>query len=689
MKKQQTIRLIIMKKLKKISININSIYFILLAFFLIISNSFAEVQWVAKVISYSSQYSDKQYSANQVIGSPSVKTEFGSTPTAWAPLEKRSINGEFIHVEYSNPIKLKIIYINETSSPGSISKIIAYDERFDEHEIYLNEKLNFIVEESRLLTIELKTKTNFKVKQLKIFLDTKKVPGYNQIESIGISENDEDFTIETKEAEISNFKIDKIKLNDYVNSSYSELLPIISSDAKKLFFTRDNHPENFGIERKQDIWYSNIDEYGNFGLPINIGSPINNDDNNFAFSVSVDGNSLLLGNKYNDDGTTSAGVSISTYDGERWSNPKELYINNYRNDSKYSTFFLSNSGKVLLMSLEDKLSVGGTDLYVSFLNDDESWSTPINLGSINTASNEYSPFLGADAKTLYFSSAGYPGYGKNDIFYSKRLDESWLKWSEPLNMGEEINTVGNDSYYSISASGEYAYLVSALNTITYEDIYRINIPKELQPEQVMLVTGKVIDQKTNKPMRAKIIYESLEDGTELGITYSNPLTGEYSITLPKGVKYGVRAELEGFIAVNENIDTDSLNSFEKISKNINIVPLEKGQKILLNNIFFNFAEFSLLKNSYYELDRIVNLLERNKNLNIQINGHSDNNGTKERNMMFSIKRAEAVKDYLLSKGVSGNRIKSKGYGELKPLSSNNTAEGRRKNRRVEFEIINN
>lgn len=689
MKKQQTIRLIIMKKLKKISININSIYFILLAFFLIISNSFAEVQWVAKVISYSSQYSDKQYSANQVIGSPSVKTEFGSTPTAWAPLEKRSINGEFIHVEYSNPIKLKTIYINETSSPGSISKIIAYDERFDEHEIYLNEKLNFIVEESRLLTIELKTKTNFKVKQLKIFLDTKKVPGYNQIESIGISENDEDFTIETKEAEISNFKIDKIKLNDYVNSSYSELLPIISSDAKKLFFTRDNHPENFGIERKQDIWYSNIDEYGNFGLPINIGSPINNDDNNFAFSVSVDGNSLLLGNKYNDDGTTSAGVSISTYDGERWSNPKELYINNYRNDSKYSTFFLSNSGKVLLMSLEDKLSVGGTDLYVSFLNDDESWSTPINLGSINTASNEYSPFLGADAKTLYFSSAGYPGYGKNDIFYSKRLDESWLKWSEPLNMGEEINTVGNDSYYSISASGEYAYLVSALNTITYEDIYRINIPKELQPEQVMLVTGKVIDQKTNKPMRAKIIYESLEDGTELGITYSNPLTGEYSITLPKGVKYGVRAELEGFIAVNENIDTDSLNSFEKISKNINIVPLEKGQKILLNNIFFNFAEFSLLKNSYYELDRIVNLLERNKNLNIQINGHSDNNGTKERNMMFSIKRAEAVKDYLLSKGVSGNRIKSKGYGELKPLSSNNTAEGRRKNRRVEFEIINN
>jgi len=678
-----------MKKLKKISININSIYFILLAFFLIISNSFAEVQWVAKVISYSSQYSDKQYSANQVIGSPSVKTEFGSTPTAWAPLEKRSINGEFIHVEYSNPIKLKTIYINETSSPGSISKIIAYDERFDEHEIYLNENLNFIVEESRLLTIELKTKTNFKVKQLKIFLDTKKVPGYNQIESIGISENDEDFTIETKEAEISNFKIDKIKLNDYVNSSYSELLPIISSDAKKLFFTRDNHPENFGIERKQDIWYSNIDEYGNFGLPINIGSPINNDDNNFAFSVSVDGNSLLLGNKYNDDGTTSAGVSISTYDGERWSNPKELYINNYRNDSKYSTFFLSNSGKVLLMSLEDKLSVGGTDLYVSFLNDDESWSTPINLGSINTASNEYSPFLGADGKTLYFSSAGYPGYGKNDIFYSKRLDESWLKWSEPLNMGEEINTVGNDSYYSISASGEYAYLVSALNTITYEDIYRINIPKELQPEQVMLVTGKVIDQKTNKPMRAKIIYESLEDGTELGITYSNPLTGEYSITLPKGVKYGVRAELEGFIAVNENIDTDSLNSFEKISKNINIVPLEKGQKILLNNIFFNFAEFSLLKNSYYELDRIVNLLERNKNLNIQINGHSDNNGTKERNMMFSIKRAEAVKDYLLSKGVSGNRIKSKGYGELKPLSSNNTAEGRRKNRRVEFEIINN
>jgi len=677
--------------IRKLALQINFILVLLL-----ICNSFnllADVQWASKVISYSSQYSNKKYSASQSLGPPQVMTNYGTTPCSWAPKEEGSIDGEFLHLEFKNPQKIIQIFIHETNAPGAIYKIIAYDDKLREHIIYTKEKLVFIYDNSRFLRIILDDLTSYKVKQLKLFLNTKKVIGYNQIEAVGISESIKNYKTTINEdksvkndSTFSSFQ--KTKLSSNINSNASELLPIVSSNSKKLFFTRNFHSGNIGEEKKQDIWYSGIDKYGNIGIPHNIGYPINNEDNNFAFSVSVDGKTILLGNKYNDDGSTEGGVSISNFDGNNWTKPKELFINNYSNLSKYSTFFLANSGKTLLMSLDNNDSYGGSDLYVSFLNKDDTWSTPKNIGNINTASDEYSPFLAADDKTLYFSSGGYPGYGKNDIFYSKRLDDSWQNWSTPINIGSQINTIGNDSYYSLTASNEYAYFVSSVDKVSYEDIYRLKLPVEMHAEDVMLVSGKIINKKEKKPMKAKIIYENLEDGKELGITYSNEKTGEYSITLPKGTKYGVRAEVDGYVAINENFDTDSLNSFEQVQKDINLIPLEKGQKFLLNNIFFNFAEFTLLKNSFAELNRVVSLLNNNKFLKIQINGHSDNNGTTERNMMFSLKRAKSVRDYLVSKGIDETRIIAKGFGEKMPLVSNSTFEGRNKNRRVEFEIIN-
>jgi outer membrane protein OmpA-like peptidoglycan-associated protein len=365
-----------------------------------------------------------------------------------------------------------------------------------------------------------------------------------------------------------------------------------------------------------------------------------------------------------------------------------MHIINYYNYGDLASYSVSSSGKVLLMSVNRKDSFGQHDIYVSFLIEDAVWSEPINIGSqINTAASEITPFLGADEKSLYFSSSGHPGYGSHDMFVTKRLDDTWKNWSEPLNLGKRLNTSGWDAYYTIPASGDYAYFVSSENSIGNEDIFRIKLHESVKPESVILVSGKVFNAKTNEPIEAKIIYEDLSTGNEVGIARSDPKNGTYSIVLPAGKKYGFLAEKTGFVARNENIDLVDLSEYKEIKKDLYLVPIEKGQKLTLNNIFFEFGKYELLNESFSELNRIVKILKENENLNIQITGHTDNIGKPQENMELSKQRAKAVANYLKQNGIAPERLIVTGKGALQPIASNNTEEGRQKNRRVDFEII--
>jgi outer membrane protein OmpA-like peptidoglycan-associated protein len=288
---------------------------------------------------------------------------------------------------------------------------------------------------------------------------------------------------------------------------------------------------------------------------------------------------------------------------------------------------------------------------------------------------------------LYFSSKGHPGYGSNDMYVSTRLDDSWTNWSEPLNLGSSINTVGWDAYFSVPANGEYAYFVSYTNSIGKGDVFRQKLPTSAKPAPVVLISGRVLHEKTKQPLRAKIIYENLSDGTIVGEAYSDSITGEFKIILPAGKKYGIGANKNGFFSVSENIDLTKLNEYQEIKKDLLMVPIEVGSVARLNNIFFDLNKSTLTSDSYNELKKLIKVLNTYPNMKIEIGGHTDNVGSETYNLDLSNKRAKSVYDYLISKGVSSSRLTYKGYGKSKLILNGDSEEANQINRRVEFLIL--
>ncbi len=481
----------------------------------------------------------------------------------------------------------------------------------------------------------------------------------------------------------------KENLGTNVNSSYGEIGPVITQDGKTLYIDRRNHPGNTPGNDNDDIWVTH-DENGNWAKTENIGAPLNNTSHNFVLSISPDENTMLVGNLYNSDGTpiNAKGVSITHRTPAGWSIPVKLEIEDYYNDGTQVSYNLSANGKILILSLQRKDSNGENDLYVSFLQKDATWSRPVNMGRVvNTFGDESTPYLAADMVTLYFSTSGKPGYGDNDIFVSKRLDNSWTNWSEPINLGPEINTAAWDGYYSTPANGEYGYIVSTHQSIGQEDIFRIKPAEELKPEPVVVIYGKVSDKETGKPLEATITYYNLTTNEEVGIARTNPIDGSYRIILPYGQTYGFHADKTGYYSERSSIELPVVKTYTEIERNLLLAPMKVGSTIALNNVWFVQSKPVLLSDSYAELDRLVQILKDNPNIKIEISGHTDNVGNPKQNQKLSEDRVITIKNYLIAHGIAANRLTGKGYGSSRPIASNDKEETRRLNRRVEFKIV--
>jgi outer membrane protein OmpA-like peptidoglycan-associated protein len=475
-----------------------------------------------------------------------------------------------------------------------------------------------------------------------------------------------------------------------VNTRSSEICPIVTPDGQGIFFIRVEDPENTGgTADYSDIYYAKTGPDKKWQLAFNMKKPLNNKSTNSVNSVTPDGNTLFLLHTYNEDGTfKSNGLSISNRSGSSWEMPKDITVIDHYNLNEYNEFCMSNDKRIIVMAVEREETFGQKDLYVSFNIDGQLWSTPLNLGPVvNSKMGEISPFLAADNTTLYFSSDGHPGYGNNDIFLTRRLDDSWTNWSKPENLGKPINTNNWDAYYSVPASGEYAYFVSSKSGYGSSDIFRIKLPEMARPNPVVLVKGKVLNQKTKTPLQAVINYFDLQNAAISGTAMSNPETGNYQITLPAGRLYGFLASSDKFISVNENIDLKELGEYKELERDLYLVPIEIGEKVRLNNIFFETGKWDLLPESFSELDKLVRMLADNPSMEIEINGHTDNVGNDESNLVLSQKRAAAVVTYLLEKGIASTRLDSAGFGETQPVAPNDTDEGRALNRRVEFMIV--
>ncbi|HEY5122651.1 MAG TPA: OmpA family protein [Ignavibacteria bacterium] len=478
-------------------------------------------------------------------------------------------------------------------------------------------------------------------------------------------------------------------LGKNINSEQYEIAPIISPDGTTLYFVRARI-ENDKIY--QDEYFSIKDSNNNWLPCQKMDEPFGGDEINVLASISPDGNKILVfkGNKNKEFGFY---FYYKTKTG--WVKLKELKIINFNNILKNTSFLnasLSSSGKVLIMSFSKSKEQPFYSLYVSFLNiKDNSWSEPQILPSnINIAEGKkgnWIPFIAPDDATLYFSSDRNGGYGGSDIYMSKRLDDTWLKWSQPQNMGDSINTSSDDGYYSVSAKGDYAFVSSHMSGFGKSDIFRIKLPEKVKPNPVVLVSGKVLNTKNNLPVDAKISYSILPEGTEAGIASSHPSDGSYKIVLPYGKKYSFIATADGFYSISNFLDLTEIKEYKEMNINIDMKPIEIGETVRLNNIFFDFNKSILKPESFQELDRVVKLLNENPKIEIEISGHTDNVGTDEYNLTLSIERANSVVAYIISKGISQTIITAKGYGKSVPVATNDTEEGRQLNRRVEFRIL--
>lgn len=479
-----------------------------------------------------------------------------------------------------------------------------------------------------------------------------------------------------------------VNLGPNINGAFDDLLPVISPDGKTLFFCRGNSPENIG-GGKQDIWYSERQADGTWGMAKNIGVPLNNRENNFLCAITPDGNTVLISDAYSSPSNGQRSIAISRRTSEGWSVPRPVVIRDFYSNNRFTEYTLANDAKTLILTADRSDSRGGKDLYVCFLQPDSSFSAPLNMGdSVNSMLTEGTPFIASDGTSLYFASDGHGGYGAFDVFVSRRLDSTWTKWSKPENLGSTINTAGWDLYYTVPASGDYAYFVSFNNTLGSADIFQIKLPENVRPRPVVLVNGRVLNKKTNEPVEANIIYEILPAGIEEGRARSAPTTGEYKIVLPAGAKYGFRASADGYVSVNDNLDLSEQQEYTTITRDLFLVPIEVGSVVELKNIAFEYNKATLTKDSYPELNRVADMLLSSSTMTMEIAGHTDSKGGDEYNMRLSEARAQSVVTYLLTRGtIDPKRLVAKGYGETKPRDTNDTAEGRANNRRVEIEIL--
>jgi OmpA-OmpF porin, OOP family len=652
------------------------------------------VQWATKVIEFSSELTPVQYSAQQALGKPNVLPAGGQSPNAWAP--DKPGRKEFLKLGFEKPLNIRQIAIAESHNPSAIFRVLAYDEAGKE---YIVNSLNpmAVPLKGRMLNLFV-DQTPYKVAAIRIEFDGAAVPDYYGIDAVAISDSNYPIIADIPKLQLLASGITIEQLDKNVNSAYNEMNPLLSPDGKTLYFSRQNHPENKGgTKDKEDIWYSELDSTGHWQLAKNM-EQFNNEYPNFVntiTSVTPDGKSaiIVLGNKYLDNGKMQAGVSISSNVGGNWTRPIALNIKNDYNFNDKANYFLTNNRQTLLMSAEREDSHGDRDMYVSFMQSDSSWSEPLNLGDvINTAGVESAPFLASDDKTLYFSSNGFSGYGGTDIYVSKRLDDTWTSWSEPENLGPEINSPLEDLFFNIPASSDYAYYSRGV-TETNTDIFRVKLPILRNPEPWVTVRGKVIDENGN-PVSAKVVYERLPDGKEMGIAQTNPQTGEYEIRLPAGHLYGVRAEAKDKMSEAQNLDLRNITQDMIIDHKdfrlepIKVATVQENAVITLNNVFFDFDKETLKPESFPELNRVAKLMKEKSTLQIEIAGHTDATGPEAYNLGLSERRAKSVMTYLVEKGeVEKGNITVVFFGEGKPLDTNETKEGRKKNRRVEFKIL--
>ena len=471
-----------------------------------------------------------------------------------------------------------------------------------------------------------------------------------------------------------------------INTTEDEYLPSLSLDGNTLIFTRRYLKENPEPHIEEDFFYSIRDTNGQWAEAICFPPPINSDQNEGAWSLSPDGRYLFFAGCGRNDGWGSCDIYASIRKGEQWGRVFNLGkpVNTMYWESQPC---MSSDGKTLYFASNRPGGFGGSDIWMSEISELGTWSEPVNLGSnINTPGDENSPFLHPDGKTLYFSSDGHPGLGGLDLYLS-RIEEDG-HWGPARNLGYPINTAADETTLSVNAQGDTAYFSSDnLQGYGKKDIYAFYLYDQAQPATVSFMKGHVSDIKTGKPLAARFELISLKTGLVRIESYADAQNGSFLICLPTDEAFALNVACQGYLFYSDHIALDSRYKGEPMQKDIRLHPIEPGALVVLENVFYATEQYQLEEESIAELDKIYRFLVNNPSLHIEIGGHTDNTGSPAFNQQLSQKRAQAVADYMIQRGIDPKRVNAVGYGFDKPIGDNRSAEGRAKNRRTELKIL--
>lgn len=526
------------------------------------------------------------------------------------------------------------------------------------------------------------------LEHINIFLENPSIKGDIKTKAIKQRKN-----FEFAEKAVANpVEFDPQNMGENINSEFPEYFPSLSVDGEVLVMTRrinDMISMGPGDQRpiENEDFYISYFRDGDWTPAESMGEPVNTKLNEGAQSISADGRYLFYTACDNiETGFGSCDMYYSIRIGKQWSAPENCgtIINTADWESQPS---VSADGRELFFSSARPGTLGSYDLWMATLNDKGYWNEPVNLGAtINTPYSEQCPFIHPDGKTLYFSSEGHPGMGSADIFYSTR-DENG-EWSKPVNLGYPINTKNREISLSVSADGKTAYFSSDRGKTKDDlDIFSFELPESVRAEEVTWVKAIVTDARTRQPLRASVQLLNIGSGNTVATSYSDPQSGEFLVVLPRGNEYGLFVQKDGYLFYSENFQLQQDMPDAPYIINVELQPISTGEILTLKNIFFETASAAILPPSEPELSKVLDIMKKNPNMRIRINGHTDNVGTEADNLKLSDSRANSVRTYLIEQGIDGSRITTKGFGESKPIDSNNTETGRANNRRTEIEIL--
>ena len=484
----------------------------------------------------------------------------------------------------------------------------------------------------------------------------------------------------------------------------------------------------------QDIWMASTDidapEVAHPGYPVNSALP------NSIVSVDKDTHSYVAINQFYSDGSMYEGFSsVYIEDAASTRFPEPIHIYHFDARQGDVNLAMSADGDILVISMKRYDSFGENDLYVSFRLKEKLYSTPKNMGPVlNSAGQETTPYISADKRKIYFSSNREGSLGGNDIWVSERQDYSWKKWSEPAPLDEPFNSTADDSQPFFDEVNNYMYFSSKRDGSS--DLFRVSLTPVPKIERPISISGRIMDRSTGKVIPAELFWGP--GSAEGFLEFFRTNTGYFTVTLtenefykfmPRKANYRaeqihfdvLKAAEKGVYDYEMTLYLDPMNSTFLVNEStsgkedqpvdekdrkvrmpetrkpdgeespelkfIRESDLKVGRKISFHNIIFLQSTPTILERSAPALEELAYIMQQNPTLEIRVEGHTDNVGDSDKNMELSVQRAEAIKKYLVDKGIDISRVQTKGYGPYSPITNNATEEQRARNRRVEIRIL--